>query len=181
MGPHVISLLKAGVSVVLDFPANTIVNRRWMRAIFDGANAPNELHFLDVSDDTCKQRLRERNAARQHAFQISEVEFELFSSYLVPPSPEEGFNVVVHAVNRRIAAGRDPSLPLDFTTASGLPSTPEIPTPAEIDGAANDGQSEQSERPSKNVCRPPRCLKALLQLARTGQQKPCVIVEVGYF
>src|SRR5271169_784612 len=41
MGPHVISLLKAGVSVVLDFPANTIANRRWIRAIFEGANVSN--------------------------------------------------------------------------------------------------------------------------------------------
>ena len=29
IAPHVVSLLKAGVSVVLDFPANTVLNRRW--------------------------------------------------------------------------------------------------------------------------------------------------------
>jgi predicted kinase len=33
MGPHVVALLKAGLSVVLDFPANTVANRRWMRTI----------------------------------------------------------------------------------------------------------------------------------------------------
>ena len=63
MGPHVVSLLKAGMSVVLDFPANTVANRRWMRTIVEDASAGHELHFLDVPDDTCKRRLRERNAA----------------------------------------------------------------------------------------------------------------------
>lgn len=96
MGPHVVSLLKAGMSVVLDFPANTFGSRSWMRAIFEDANAANELHFVDVSDETCKRRLRERNAAGEHPFQASESEYEVFTSYFVPPTPDEGFNVVVH-------------------------------------------------------------------------------------
>jgi len=96
MGPHVVSLLKAGMSVVLDFPANTLASRSWMRSIFEDANAAHELHFLDVSNETCKRRLRERNLAGEHPFQANESEYELFTSYFVPPTPEEGFNVVVH-------------------------------------------------------------------------------------
>jgi uncharacterized membrane protein YgdD (TMEM256/DUF423 family)/predicted kinase len=95
MGPHVVSLLKIRVSVVLDFPANTVETRRWMRGIFEEANAANELHFLDVSDEVCKRRLRERNAAGQHPFQTGEADYELFTSYFTPPAPEEGFNVIV--------------------------------------------------------------------------------------
>ena len=38
----------------------------------------------------------ERNAAGEHAFQASESEYEIFTRYFVPPTPEEGFNVVVH-------------------------------------------------------------------------------------
>ena len=96
MGPHVVSLLKAGMSVVLDFPANTVANRRWMRTIVEDASAGHELHFLDVPDDTCKRRLRERNAAGEHPFQVSDSDYELFTSHFVPPTPDEGFNVVVH-------------------------------------------------------------------------------------
>src|ERR1700687_1292119 len=77
MGPHVVSLLKAGMSVVLDFPANTLASRSWMRRIFEDANAANELHSLDVSDETCKRRLRERNSAGEHPFQPSESDYEI--------------------------------------------------------------------------------------------------------
>jgi uncharacterized membrane protein YgdD (TMEM256/DUF423 family)/predicted kinase len=96
MGPHVVSLLKIRVSVVLDFPANGVGIRRWMRGIFEEAGAAHELHFLDVSDDVCKRRLRERNAAGQHPFQTGEADYELFTSYFTPPSPDEGFNLIVH-------------------------------------------------------------------------------------
>jgi predicted kinase len=96
MGPHVVSLLRVGLSVVLDFPANGVGIRRWMRGIFEEANAAHELHFLDVSDEVCKRRLRERNAAGQHPFQTGEADYELFTSYFTPPSPDEGFKVIVH-------------------------------------------------------------------------------------
>lgn len=96
MGPHVVSLLKAGLSVVLDFPANTPLTRGWMRGIVDEAQVAHELHFLDLPDETCKRRLRERNASGDHAFQASDAEFDLFTRYFVPPTPDERFNVIAH-------------------------------------------------------------------------------------
>jgi predicted kinase len=96
MGPHVVSLLKAGLSVVLDFPANTLASRGWMRGIFEDADAAHELHFLDVPDETCRQRLRARNTAGGHAYQASDAEYDIFTRYFVPPTPAEGFNLITH-------------------------------------------------------------------------------------
>ena len=95
-GPHVEYLLRKGTSVVLDFPANTLKQRLWMRGIVEHSGANHELHFLDVSDHICKSRLRERNAAGTHDFAASEAEFEQITSYFVPPADEEGFNLIRH-------------------------------------------------------------------------------------
>ena len=98
MGPHVQAILRRGVSVVLDFPANTVKARQWMKSIVDASGCAHELHFLDVPDQVCKERLRRRNEAGTHAYESSETDFDLFTSYFVPPDPSEGFNIIVHKV-----------------------------------------------------------------------------------
>jgi predicted kinase len=96
MTPHIVDILGLGLSVVLDFPANTIRQRAWMRELIDKAQVPHELHLLDLPDAVGKERLRQRNASGAHQFQVSDAEYEQFSRYFVPPSPDEGFNVIVH-------------------------------------------------------------------------------------
>ncbi|MTI42733.1 putative kinase [Roseibium hamelinense] len=96
MGPHVSDLLTAGVSVVLDFPANTIETRRWMTTIFKESTSAHQLHVLDTSEKRCLERLRARNASGTHPFHVSEELFRRFSSYYEPPTPEEGFNLIWH-------------------------------------------------------------------------------------
>jgi predicted kinase len=96
IGPHVQDLLRLGMSVALDFPANTLSTRAWMRTLFEGAQADHRLHFLDVPDEVCKARLRARNAAGTHPFAPSDADFDVITSYFVPPSEAEGFKVVRH-------------------------------------------------------------------------------------
>jgi hypothetical protein len=96
MGPYIVDILRLGLSIVLDFPANTISNRNWMRSLITRAKVVHELHLLDVSDTICKQRLRERSGRGEHPFQVSEADYDLFTGYFVPPDPSEGFNIVVH-------------------------------------------------------------------------------------
>jgi predicted kinase len=96
MGPHIVDILRQGLSVALDFPANTLTYRNWMRLLITQADVAHELHLLDVPDTICKQRLRQRNADGEHAYQVDEATYDLFTSYFVPPGPGEGFNVVVH-------------------------------------------------------------------------------------
>jgi predicted kinase len=80
--------------VVLDFPANTVANRAWMRGIFEAAGAAHRLHVLDPPDEVCWARLQARNAAGQHEYQVSREEFEAFTAYFQRPTPDEGFDVV---------------------------------------------------------------------------------------
>jgi len=94
--PHIVSLLQQGLSVVMDFPANTRQQRLWLRGLFEAADVHHELHFIDAPNDVCKHRLRERNKSGKHAFQPSEADFDLFTRYFAPPTDEEHFKIIVH-------------------------------------------------------------------------------------
>ena len=98
IAPHLVALLRAGVSIVLDFPANTSASRQWMRSLFETAGSAHQLHYLDLPDEACKARLHGRNAAGRHEFTVDDATFDLFTSHFAPPAPEEGFNVVVHRI-----------------------------------------------------------------------------------
>lgn len=95
LGYHIEALLRVGLSVVLDFPANTPGSRQWMRELFEKAGVAHQLHYLDVPDDICKARLHLRNADGSHQFNTSDAEFDEITRHFVPPSPDEGFNVIV--------------------------------------------------------------------------------------
>lgn len=92
LSPHVVALLRAGVSVVLDFHANTVRSRRWMRALFEEAEASHQLHFLDVPDEVCRSRMHARKAAGGDG--LSDAEFDHVTSSFVAPDRSEGFNVI---------------------------------------------------------------------------------------
>lgn len=94
--PHIVDLLRSGLSVVLDFPANTIELRLWMRGLFETADCEHQLHLIDVSDDVCRERLRQRNASGEHEFQVSDEQFERVSRHYQPPAEAEGFNIRIH-------------------------------------------------------------------------------------
>ncbi|KPA21525.1 Chromatin associated protein KTI12 [Shimia sp. SK013] len=96
-GPHVVDLLKAGVTVVLDFQANTLESRAWMAGLARQAQVQATVHHLDVPDEVCKARLRERNAKGSHPFSVSEAQFDQLAQHFVAPTDEEGLEVVVHS------------------------------------------------------------------------------------
>lgn len=96
MGAHVVELLATGVSVVLDFPANTRETRDWMRGIGEKAGLRPVLYFLDLPDETCKARLRARNASGSHPFSVTEAQFDRLARHFVPPTANEGFEIRRH-------------------------------------------------------------------------------------
>ncbi|AWH49107.1 cell division protein ZipA [Stenotrophomonas sp. SAU14A_NAIMI4_5] len=99
LAPHLRALLRAGVSVVLDFPFNTAATRAWAREVFEAVTAAHALHFLDVDDAVCKARLRARNARGEHPFRASDEEFEQITRHFVAPAQEEGFQVIRYAAD----------------------------------------------------------------------------------
>ena len=90
------SLLRAGLDVVLDFHANTVARRAWMKGIVERSGASHRLHWLDVPDATCLERLHARNARGEHRYVVDDATFATFTRFFVPPGPDEGFDVVVH-------------------------------------------------------------------------------------
>ena len=92
--PHIVELLRAGVSVVLDFHANTVRSRQWMRGLFEDGKASHELHFLDVPDEVCRARMHARKAAGMDG--VTDAEFDYVTSFFDPPHKGEGFNVLRH-------------------------------------------------------------------------------------
>lgn len=96
MGPHLISLLRSGTSVALDFPANTRNLRAWMKDLADAAEVLPILHYLDIPEAQCRDRLRKRNATGAHAFAPSDADFDLISRYFEAPEQDEGLALIVH-------------------------------------------------------------------------------------
>lgn len=94
MAGHIEALLRAGTSVVLDFPSNTTGTRSWARGVFERAGTSHRLHYLDVPDEECKARLRARNLSGEHPFETTDEEFDQITSHFVAPAAEEGFDVV---------------------------------------------------------------------------------------
>ena len=99
LAPHICSLLSKGMSVVLDFPANTRKQRAWFRQLLDRAGAEHELHLIVVSEDLCKRQLKQRSQQRElppGAKWTTDADFDEVTTYFDPPAAEKNFNVIRH-------------------------------------------------------------------------------------
>jgi len=47
-------------------------------------------------DEVCLARLRVRNESGQHPFTVTEEQYFQISAYFEPPTPDEGFNLIIH-------------------------------------------------------------------------------------
>ncbi|XOB63673.1 AAA family ATPase [Campylobacterota bacterium DY0563] len=94
LSEHIIELLKKGNEVVLDFPANTVSQRQWFKEIFEKAKVEHILHYINRSDDICKEQLKERNKnLSKDAPLIDEVTFDAITKYFQEPKADENFNI----------------------------------------------------------------------------------------
>ena len=93
--PHIGALLRRGLTVVLDFPANTRTQRAWFRKLIDKSGVAHELHYICASDALCKHQLRERSKDLPPGTPwTSEAEFDAITAHFEPPAEEERFHIV---------------------------------------------------------------------------------------
>lgn len=87
------SILVTGTDVVMDFPANTIPQREWLRSIFVEVQASHELIYIDQPDAVCIEQIAKRRIQQpERAATDTQQMFELVIRHFVVPTPDEGFN-----------------------------------------------------------------------------------------
>jgi adenylate kinase family enzyme len=91
---HVQSILRTGTNVVMDFPANTVSQRKWFKTLFSEINAPHEMIYINISDEIClKQMVQRRIEQPERASFDTEEVFHYVTSFFEEPSADEGFNI----------------------------------------------------------------------------------------
>jgi adenylate kinase family enzyme len=91
---HIIKLLNLGISIVMDFPGNTIKQRKWLLSIANDAKVNHELRYLKASDEICLKHLEKRREAipERNQFDTEEV-FKQVTKYFEEPRETEGINI----------------------------------------------------------------------------------------
>lgn len=90
------AMLRLGVPVVLDYAANTVERRAWIRSLFESAGADHVLHVIEADDSECLANIHRRNEEKPVGVYWGPVSDELFfaiTPYFVPPTEAEGFNI----------------------------------------------------------------------------------------
>ncbi|HDT3624256.1 TPA: ATP-binding protein [Morganella morganii subsp. morganii] len=86
---HLVTLLQKGITLVLDFPANTPEQRQWLKGLAEQAGCSYCCHVLNVSDEECKRRLAARNLSGENPFTTSAEQFDLITAHFSYLSEEE--------------------------------------------------------------------------------------------
>lgn len=87
-------MLTAGSSVVMDFPANTIRQRRWFLTLAEEVSAEHEMIYLDVSDDQCLQQIAKRREEQpERAIFDTEAVFHQVTQYFEEPTAAEALTI----------------------------------------------------------------------------------------
>ncbi|MEL6115361.1 ATP-binding protein [Photobacterium sp. SP02] len=90
--PHVQDLLAKGISVVLDFPANTVLQRQWFTGLIAATGVDHCLHYVDKPDEVCKAQLKIRSQGLPAGSPFTTDEaFDAITRFFEPPQSSEGF------------------------------------------------------------------------------------------
>ncbi|MGO2304159.1 MAG: AAA family ATPase [Providencia sp.] len=86
---HIKQLISAGLTVIMDFPANTPTQRKWLKSLAEVSAVPYVFHVLSVDNDECKKRLVARNLTGENPFKTSEAAFDLITKHFSYPDSQE--------------------------------------------------------------------------------------------
>ena len=93
---HVQKILKSGVSVVMDFPANTVNQRKWFKEIVANEEIQHKLIYIEASDQICLCQIQSRRVRQPERAQFdTEDVFKQVTRYFQPPTEKEGFNIEI--------------------------------------------------------------------------------------
>ena len=88
-------ILVTGTNVVMDFPANTLLQREWFTHIFSEIQASHELIYIDLSNERCLKHIEKRRIQQpERAATDTKEMFEAVTKNFVEPTSEEGFNLI---------------------------------------------------------------------------------------
>lgn len=91
---HVVNILETGTNVVMDFPANTVEQREWFKAL--ASKAKYKLIYLKVSNEICLKQIAQRSidSPERSAFDNESV-FQKVTKYFEEPKEIENLNIEI--------------------------------------------------------------------------------------
>jgi predicted kinase len=96
METHVQQVLQLGVSVVMDFPGNTVDTRTWFKQVATSAGADHQGIYLQASDEVCLGRLSTRRAGLPERAKFDTPEtFAAVTKFFEEPRESEDLNLIV--------------------------------------------------------------------------------------
>jgi len=101
---HVQDILGTGTNVVMDFPANTAVQRAWFRDAALEVGAPHRLIYLKADDELCLSQIakRRREQPERAAFDNEET-FRKMTRHFEEPAASEGLEMeAIEQTGRRV-------------------------------------------------------------------------------
>jgi len=92
---HVQSLLNVGTHVVMDFPANTVIQRTWFNSLCSEIGCEHQLIYLDLTDEQCLSQIARRRIEQPERAQFdTEAVFNHVTQFFECPRDDENLNIL---------------------------------------------------------------------------------------
>mgnify|MGYP003836198285 FL=1 len=89
-------LTKNALTVIMDFPGNTVKQREWFKMLIETCQVDGKLIYLKVADEICLSQIKKRRQEEpdRHQFDHKEMFYQM-TKYFQEPSEEEGLKIEI--------------------------------------------------------------------------------------